>query len=148
MELSQDFKDFILALEQNSVSYLLIGGYAVNYYGYLRYTGDFDIWVDCNLENSTRAVQAITDFVGISPQLEPNYFATLGHMFFMGVPPMKIDVINQIDGVTFSEAYPSRIQVEMNGVTVPVIGLEHLRQNKAATKRAKDKGDLEGLPEI
>ena len=148
MVLSPDFKDFISALEQNSVSYLLIGGYAVNYYGYVRYTGDFDIWVECSLENSARVVRAITEFVGVSPQLEPDYFSTLGHMFFMGVPPSRIDVINQIDGVTFEEAYPARVRVALDGVTLPIISLEHLRRNKAATKRAKDKGDLESLPEV
>jgi hypothetical protein len=148
MELSPDFKDFILALENNRAVYLLIGGYAVNYYGYLRYTGDFDIWVDANIDNSTRVVKAITDFVGMSPQLDSEYFATLGHMFYMGVPPMRIDVINQIDGVAFAEAYPARVPVKMSDVVVPVISLEHLRKNKSATKRAKDKGDLEGLPEI
>jgi len=111
------------------------------------YTGDFDLWVESSLVNSARVVEAITEFVGVSPLLESDYFSTLGHMFFMGVPPSRIDVINQIDGVTFEEAYPARAQVALGGVTLSIISLEHLRRNKAATKRAKDKSDLESLPE-
>ncbi len=42
--LASDFKEFLKLLNSSRVEYLLIGGYAVGIYGYIRATNDLDIW--------------------------------------------------------------------------------------------------------
>lgn len=143
IRLPPDFSEFLTLLNQHGVEYLLIGGYAVNLYGYVRATGDMDVFIALSPENAARLVAAFHDF-GLTSMTAD--LVQPGKVLRMGVPPLRLEVLNQISGVTFSEAYAAREQMEVDGLSIPVISLRHLRQNKAASGRPKDLGDLSELP--
>lgn len=145
VELEPDFKTFLNLLEHHGVEYLLIGGYAVNYYGYVRYTGDMDIFVSNTSENAVRVALALNEF-GFS-EVTPEMITTPSSMLRMGVPPVKLEVTNFIDGVGFAECWGSRSRVNIDDLVVNIISLEKLRINKRASGRTKDLADLENLPE-
>ena len=145
MRLNTDFKEFLNILEQYRVEYLLIGGYAVNVHGYVRATGDMDIFVSMSPENATRVAQALHEF-GFQ-EVTPDMFTTPSSMVRMGVAPVKLEVTNFIDGVTFEECYMNRLRVTVDGIEVNIINLVDLRRNKLASGRKKDLADLENLPE-
>ncbi len=144
--LPPDFKEFLQLLDQNGVEYLLVGGYAVGYHGYVRATADMDIWIAVNPANAARAVSALRAFGFDSPQLSEDLFLTPGNIVRMGVPPFRIELFSSISGVSFDECYRGRVQAIIDGVRVPVISLSHLKANKKASGRSKDLVDLEHLP--
>lgn len=146
MELSSDYKEFLRLLNENEVEYLLIGGYAVAYYGYPRYTGDIDFWIALNPTNAERIVKAIKEFGFDSPELTPEFFLNPKLILRIGVEPYRLEVTTKIDGVDFAECYARRNEVEIDGVKVNLISLEHLKINKRASGRNKDLADLENLP--
>lgn len=144
--LPSDFKEFLKLLNETEVRYLLIGGYAVGYYGYPRATADMDIWVAIDPDNASKLVEVFRRFGMHDPTLTPVLFQESGKIIRMGVPPMRIEVLTQIDGVTFADCYAARMQTEIDGQTVQLISVEHLRMNKRASGRHKDLDDLEHLP--
>jgi hypothetical protein len=145
--LSPDFKDFLRLLNEHEVEYLLVGGYAVALHGYVRYTGDMDIWVLTSPENAGRVVQVLKAFG--APQAEQFLDVLLleKRVIGMGLPPYKIEVVTSIDGVTFEECFANRLLVEIDGITVAYLSLKDLRENKKASGRYKDLNDLQHLPE-
>lgn len=143
MQLPPDFAEFLKLLNQHGVKYLLIGGYAVNLYGFVRATGDLDIFVELTQDNIQRLTATYHDF-GIS-SVEAELFQP-GKIIRMGVPPLRLEVLNRISGVEFAEAYAERETMDIGELSIPVISLRLLRQNKAASGRPKDLGDLASLP--
>ncbi|MBU0677895.1 MAG: hypothetical protein KJ626_07230 [Verrucomicrobia bacterium] len=143
--LPADFREFLKLLNESEVQYLLIGGYAVGYHGYPRATADIDIWVAISQENASRLVDVFSRFGLSDPGLSPDLFLKPGKIIRMGVPPMRIEVLTEIDGVRFDECYADRITAEIDGQHVPLISIEHLRKNKRASGRHKDLDDLEHL---
>lgn len=143
IRLPPDFSEFLTLLTQHEVEYLLIGGYAVNLHGYVRATGHMDVFVALSPENTARLVAAFHAFGLTSMTVD---MVQPGKVLRMGVPPLRLEVLNHISGVTFEEAYAAREQMEVDGLSIPVISLHHLRQNKAASGRPKDLGDLSELP--
>ncbi|MDT7919379.1 MAG: nucleotidyltransferase [Meiothermus sp.] len=143
--LTPDFKEFLRFLNENRVRYLLVGGYAVGLHGYPRYTKDLDIWVEASQENAERVIKAIEDFGFASLELTPQDFLEPGVFVQIGYPPVRIDLLTQPSGVVFAECYENREQIEVDGLTIPVIGLEDLRKNKKASGRSQDLADLEKL---
>lgn len=144
--LPPDFKDFLKLLNHHKVSYLLIGGYAVAYYGYVRYTGDMDIFIELNPENANRTRQVLIDFGFHSSALPSELFEEKGKIIRMGVPPMRLEILNTISGVTFEECFSRRVLEMVEDVPVNFIHLDDLKKNKAASGRTKDLNDLEHLP--
>lgn len=141
--LPSDFKEFLKLLNSNRVEYLLIGGYAVGYYGYPRPTGDMDIWIRSDPNNSLRVVAALEEF-GFSA--DPKTFLTENKVVRMGVPPFRLELITSIDGVNFADCYEDRTNAILDEVEVSLISLAHLKANKKASGRLKDLSDLENLP--
>lgn len=141
------FDEFLRSLSTRRVKYLLIGGYAVIFHGYVRSTGDIDVWVQMEPRNAERVVAALSDFGFGVPELTASSFLNERCLVRMGVPPFRIEVMTSIPGVTFDECWPERVEDEWDGVPVAVIGLECLKKNKRATGRLKDLADLEQLPE-
>ena len=133
-------------LSSHGVEYLLVGAYAVGYYGYPRPTGDMDIWVGMHQRNAEKMVEAIAGFGFRVPELSPALFLKVDQHVRMGVPPLRIDLLTTISGVGFEECYPQRTRAAVEGVAVDVISLEHLKKNKDASGRHKDLDDLEHLP--
>jgi len=131
-------------LDSNRVEYLLIGGYAVGYYGYPRPTGDLDVWIAISPPNAERIATALKEFgFAASPEL----FLQENNVVRMGVRPFQVEILTTIDGVDFRECYEKRNSVEIDGAQITLIDLQHLRINKKASGRLKDLNDLENLPE-
>jgi len=146
IKLAPDFKEFLKLLNVHGVEYLLIGGYAVGYYGYPRATHDMDIWIAIHPDNAKRIVAALKEFGFDTPDLSPQLFLKDKSIIRMGVPPMKIEIVTTISGVTFEECYSYRVNDAIDGAEVCLIGLNHLKINKKASGRHKDLDDLEHLP--
>ena len=144
--LPPDFKEFLQSLNDRDVAYLLIGGYAVGYYGYVRATADMDVWIASTEENAKRITEALRDFGFDSPALKEALFLESGNIVRMGLPPFRIEVLTSIDGVDFMECEKHRVLDTIDGITVPLISLEHLKANKRASGRLKGLTDLEHLP--
>ena len=145
MELSRDFKEFIESLNVSCVRYLVVGGYAVALHGHPRYTKDLDVWIDRTPANAKRMVRAFADFGFESLGVKAADFEKPDRMVQMGVPPNRIDVLTSLAGVDFSACFKKRVIVEIDGVPVNFIDLEHLKINKRAAGRLQDLADVENL---
>ncbi|HNT27351.1 MAG TPA: hypothetical protein PKH10_04140 [bacterium] len=132
-------------LNSKQVEYLLVGGYAVGYYGYPRATADIDVWIAVSEQNAGRIVSALREFGFAVPDLKPELFLQKGRVIRMGVPPIRIEVITSASGVDFAECYSRRLVVEMDGIPVSLIELTDLKRNKKAAGRPKDLADLAQL---
>lgn len=146
IQLPADFKEFLQLLNANNVEYLLIGGYAVGYYGYPRATVDMDIWIAVNPANAAQVVTTLKTFGFDLPELNEDLFLQENQVIRMGVPPMRLEILTSISGVTFETCFAERVVDEIDGVEVNLISLTHLKQNKFASGRYKDLNDLENLP--
>jgi predicted nucleotidyltransferase len=145
--LPPDFRDFIQLLNRHRVKYVVVGGYAVAYHGYSRYTGDIDFFVEKSPTNAEALRRVFVDFGFKSPPPEAALFMEDKRIVRIGFPPMRVEVSNHIDGVTFQECHTHRVTARIAGLRVPFIDLDRLRQNKAASGRPKDLDDLRQLPE-
>jgi hypothetical protein len=143
--LPPDFKDFLKLLNSKSVRYLLIGGYAVAYHGYSRATANMDLFIATDSDNANKIVAALGEFGFAMEALEPSLFLQEGKIVRMGVPPLRIEILTSISGVSFAECYRDRVAGRIDEVDVPIISLEHLKTNKRASARFKDLADLEHL---
>jgi hypothetical protein len=149
--LSSDTLEFLLCLYKHKVKYLLVGGEAVIYYGYPRLTGDIDFFYERSTQNSNHLFGALKEFweedvpgINAAADLEES-----GAIFQFGVPPNRIDLINQIDGVTFKQAWDGRektaLEYSARVIDIYIIGLDQLIRNKESIKRNKDLDDLKYL---
>jgi hypothetical protein len=146
IHLPPDFKEFLRLLNVHKVEYLLIGGYAVNYYGYPRATADLDVWLAMQPANAERMVAALKEFGFDLPDLSPELFLRPAQIIRLGVPPVRIEIATTISGVDFAECQARRVEDTFDGVPVHVIGLDDLKRNKQAAGRHQDLADLEHLP--
>jgi hypothetical protein len=147
VDLFPDFRGFLESLNSNGVRYLLLGGYAVNHYGYRRATDDLDVWIAVDLENAERVSRTLQQFGGFSAaKVRPSMFLAEGKVFIFGREPVRIDVLTAPSGVDFEKSYARRKDVNWDGVTVPLISIADLKLNKKASGRPKDLADLENLP--
>lgn len=142
---SQDFREFVGLLNHHKVEYLIVGGYAVGIHGHPRYTGDLDIWLNPTTENSERIIQCIHDFGFGSFNLTSHDFTKPGNIIQLGYPPLRIDLLTEIDGVSFSDCYANRKEVEIDNLSVNFIGYWDLLKNKEKSGRHKDLDDIENL---
>jgi predicted nucleotidyltransferase len=145
--LSDEFRDFLKCLNDAGVDYLLIGGHAVAYHGYVRPTTDMDIWIALDRTNAEKAIAAIRNFFGTEMAgMTPEWFLDPEHVSRFGVRPNMIEILTQIDGGEFDAAFKNRLQVEIDGVPANIIALDDLKANKRASGRNKDLADLDNLP--
>ena len=145
MRLRKDFREFIESLNSHHVDFVIVGAYALAFHGSPRYTGDLDILVRPNLENAARIEQAIRDLGFASTDLKAADFAVPDQIVQLGHPPLRIDLITSLTGVTFDEVWQERVPAELDGVPVSFIGRDAFIKNKKAIGRMKDKADLESL---
>jgi len=146
IRLPQDFKEFLRLLNEHQVEYLLVGGYAVGYYGYPRATADIDLWVGAHPENAEKIVAVLKEFGFDPPELSSDLFLREGQIVRMGVPPVRIEIMTSASGVDFKQCYRKRKVDVLDGVEVSLISLKHLKANKQACARHKDLDDLDNLP--
>lgn len=132
----------------HGVEYLLVGGYAVIHHGYVRSTGDMDLWVAVNPSNARRVSAALQEFGFSAADVPPALFQKEGHMARMGNAPFRIEILTRISGLSFANAFARRIRVSIDEFDVNVIALEDLIINKTASGRLKDLADVENLPTV
>ena len=148
--LFDDHIEVLNLLVKYEVKFLLIGGYAVNYYGYTRTTGDMDLWIEPSNENKTNIILALANL-----ELDPDDLVELGKedftqhvVFSIGIMPQKVDFITKVNFVEFSEAYSNARDVEMDGIHFKIVQYRDLVLMKFNTGRLKDKDDIEKLQNI
>lgn len=141
----QDFIDFIELLNQHKVAYMVIGAHALAFHGRPRHTGDLDIWIDPSTENASKMVSVLKDFGFSSLGLTEADFLKINYVTQLGYPPLRIDILNAISGVEFAEAYTNKVEGEVDGLQINFININEFIQNKEATGRLKDWGDIASL---
>ncbi|HEY0109772.1 MAG TPA: nucleotidyltransferase [Fibrella sp.] len=147
---NNDFQDFLRALRQSQVRYILVGGYSVILHGYSRTTGDMDIWVEKTLDNYLRLSNAFALFGMPTFDMTADNFLNnpAFDVFTFGRQPVAIDIITAIKGLVFDEAYEEASDVEVDGLVVRLIHYNHLLQAKRAAGRARDQNDLDNLERL
>lgn len=145
--MNPDFRDMLSALSAEGVDYVVVGAYAMAVHGCPRATGDIDILVRPTPEDAKRVLRALKSFGAPLLDLSEKDLATPGTVFQIGLPPRRIDIMNEIDGVSFDEAWQGRVTRDIDGASVPVISREHLLRNKRAADRPKDRADAAWLEE-
>jgi hypothetical protein len=140
--MNRDFAEMLSALSAAGAEFLIVGAHAVAVHGRPRATGDLDIWVRPTPENAERVWSALERFGAPLFDLRREDLARPGVVFQIGVPPCRIDILTEITGVTFDEAWPGRLTAAVGGQTLPFIGRNELLVNKRAVGRPKDLGDV------
>lgn len=143
--LDQDFKEFIISLNDNDVRYLVVGGYAVAFHGHPRYTKDIDVWIESESSNAQRIIAALTQFGFSSLDLKAEDFLVEDQIIQLGYPPSRIDIITTLAAVDFEECFASREEETIDGVVVNFIDVESLKKNKTASGRPQDIADVDNL---
>lgn len=143
--MNPDFTDLLKAFVAADVRFLVVGAYALALYGRPRATGDLDVWVDATPGNARRIIEALRSFGAPVEQVSEADFASPGVTYQIGVPPGRIDILTELTGLTFADAWPGRLRHAFGDVDVDFIGRDAFVRNKRATGRPKDLGDIEGL---
>jgi hypothetical protein len=144
-----DFVDFLVALLRSQARFLVVGAHALAMHGVPRATGDMDIWVERQPDNADRVWRALIEFgtpvgtLGFSFEdlLRPNTVIQIG------LPPRRIDILTDISGVLFDDAWEHRSVHTVNALAIPFLGRRAFVQNKQASGRLKDLADIEALGE-
>ncbi len=143
--LPPDFLDLLTELNAAEAKYLLVGGHAVGFYGVPRATKDIDVWVEASPANAARVLAALRAFGAPLAGLREEDLAAKGQGFRMGTPPFRIELLTEISGVEFEEAWGRRTPSQAGSVPLFVIGREDLLRNKRAAGRTRDLADVEAL---
>jgi hypothetical protein len=143
--MNPDFVDLLRAFVEHDVRFLVVGAYALAHHGRPRATGDLDVWVDATPENAPRVMRALAAFGAPMGDLADADFAAPRIVYQLGVPPGRIDILTQLTGITFAEAWPGRVPGAFGDLTVDFIGRDAFIRNKRATGRARDLADIEDL---
>ena len=145
MHIQQDFKELLALLEKHSVDYMIVGGYAVAFHGFPRFTKDIDIFYGSTKNNIEKLINALEEFGFPRTELKKELFTTKENIVTFGVVPVRVDFVNAIDGVDFTKAKVRRVRGRYGDVDVFFIGKDDLIKNKMSTPRSKDKVDAEEL---
>ena len=143
--INRDFKEFIELLNKNDVKYLVVGGYALAFHGYPRFTKDIDFWVWVDQKNAEKIMKTLQDFGFSSLEINEEDFLSPGDVVQLGHPPARIDLLTSVTGLEFEECYASRDHVDIQGVGIDFVDLESFKKNKKAVGRYQDLADLENL---
>ena len=145
--LNEDFRDLLVLLADAGVEFVIVGAYALAFHGAPRASGDIDLFVRPSAVNAGRVFDVLAGFGAPlhSAGVTAADFAQPGAVYQIGLPPRRIDLLTEISGVTFDEAWASRTTAEVDGRTVSFIGREALIKNKEASGRLKDAADVARL---
>jgi len=147
MNIHPDFKELLILLNYHKVEYLIAGAYALAFHGLPRFTGDLDILVRPHPENAKRLLQVLEEFGFGSLGLLPEDFTVPEKVIQLGIPPVRIDVLTSLTGVTWEEAFAGRQAGKYDDVSVFYLGRDQFIANKRALGRHKDLADIEALGE-
>ncbi len=148
METQSDFKELLALLNANHVDYIIVGGYALAYYGLPRFTGDLDLLVKPDTDNARGIIDALSEFGFSSLGLTEDDFIQPEQVVQLGRPPVRVDFITSISGVTWDEAWDGRIEGSYGDIPVNYLGRGQFIANKLATGRTRDLADVELLSEM
>jgi hypothetical protein len=143
-----DFKELLLAFNAHDVEYLVVGAHALAAHGHVRATKDLDLWGRPEKSNAQKVLQALSEFGAPLRDLTVDDLSRKETIFQIGLPPIHVDVITDIDGVEFADAWPDRLETLFGGVPAFVISRHHLIVNKKATARLQDLADVQQLQAI
>ena len=145
--MNEDYHDILAALIAHNVRFLIVGAHALAVHGYPRSTVDIDIWIDATEENAARVWRALAEFGAPLDDLDVSQQDLTRHnvVVQLGLPPNRIDILTGVSGLTFDRAWANRVEGSLEAVTVPVLGLADLIENKRATGRDKDRVDVRGM---
>jgi hypothetical protein len=145
IDVAKDFRDLLRAFVDHDVRFLIVGAYALAVLGRPRATGDLDVWVEPTPRNARKAYEALRAFGAPLHDLTVADLASPGVVFQVGLPPLRIDVLTEIRGVTFAPAWRRRVRASFDDVPIAVLGRQDFLANKRATGRLKDLADAERL---
>ena len=145
MQISKDLREFIELLNANRVEYVVVGGFAVAWHGHPRFTADIDFLVRPDRANSELVVQTLRDFGFADLRITAQDLCQPDQILQLGVKPNRIDVNTSIAGVTFEDAWASRVAGSIDSVPVLFIGREELIRNKESAGRPQDVADAHAL---
>ena len=143
--MNPDFVDLLRAFAAADVRFLIVGAYALGFHGRPRATGDLDVWIEASEENAPRVMRALAAFGAPLLDISEADFAREGNVYQIGLPPGRIDILTQLTGLAFDEAWPERARGRFGDIDVAFIGRDAFIRNKKATGRIKDLGDIEDL---
>lgn len=144
-KLQRDLKEFIELLNSHGVDYLIVGGHAVAFHGFPRFTGDFDFFIRMSKTNA-KAICGVLDAFGFGNLgISADTFLRPDQVIQLGRPPNRIDILTTISGVEFDDAWPRRVPATMDSLPVFFISKDQLLKNKEAAARPKDLGDISKL---
>ncbi len=146
--INSDFREFIGLLNKNDVKYLVVGGYALAFHGYPRYTKDIDFWIWIEKENAEKIMRTLQSFGFSSLDLKEEDFLSPGHVVQLGRPPRRIDLLTSVTGLDFEDCYPSRVHASIQGLDIEFLDLESFKKNRKAVGRYQDLADLENIENI
>jgi predicted nucleotidyltransferase len=151
LKLAENFEDVLHALNNNEVDFMIVGGYAVVFYGYGRTTGDLDIWINPEDRNKKRLITAFKELKFPSKLVDHIKNTDFKKPFAVkiGAEPIQIDLFNAITGVEYTDARERSISYKyVDNLVVNFIHLQDLIVNKMLTGRLKDAADVEQLHNI
>ena len=146
----EEHRKLIADMLAEGVQFMLVGGYAVNYHGYNRTTGDMDIWLKADNNNKLKVICALE-----KNDIDPRDLEEIRKLDFTNTlvfsawqSPYKIDFLTKVSGVSYEEADKAKIIADVEGLAIPIINLNHLVLSKIATGRLQDKTDIEKLQQV
>jgi predicted nucleotidyltransferase len=146
--LNKDYKEMLQCLLEENVKFLLVGAYAVAVHGFPRATKDIDFFVWATPENAANLMRALTKFGAPLHDISEADLSSEGVVFQIGNSPRRIDILTNISGIKFEQAYANKTAISIEGIEVPVISLEDLIANKRASARTQDLVDVEKLESV
>jgi hypothetical protein len=146
--IERDFKEFVELLNMHEAFYLVVGGYAVNYHGYPRYTKDIDFWVWLDKRNARKMLEVISDFGFGEMGFEEKDFLNPETIIQFGPEPKRIDLILDLSGLDFEDCYSRKETIDLNGTAINFIGLADLIESKKRAGRLRDLADADELTKL
>ena len=145
MEIQPDFKELLILFNKHAVDFLIVGGYAVAMHGAPRFTGDIDLYINPVAENAKRILMALAEFGFAALDLNESDFQKPDYVVQLGVPPVRVDILTSISGVSWSQAWQGKVTGKYDDLSVFYLGRNDLIINKKATGRLKDLADVDAL---
>ena len=148
MKLQKDLREFIELLNSNRVEYLVVGGHAVAFHGYPRYTGDIDFLIRATEENASRIVTVVEAFGMPDAENLKRILVLPEKIVQIGRPPNRIDILTSASGIDFNQAWETAVAGSLDGIPVRFLDRRSLLKNKRASGRTKDLADVEELEKV
>jgi hypothetical protein len=145
MEVQPDFKELLALFDAHNVEYMIVGGYALAFHGAPRFTGDLDLLVKPDPRNARQIIKALEAFGFVSAGLNAADFQTPDTVVQLGFPPVRVDLLTSLTGVSWQEAASGRASGTYGDTAAYFIGRQQLIANKRALGRKKDLADLEAI---